>query len=61
MDIEAVFAYGLFGPDLKELAMRVYVVCLSGEILVAEAMSGFGKTAAFLSGTLTHQSLGFRG
>ena len=53
MDIEGRFAYESFRPGQKELAQRVYEACLDGEILVAEAMSGFGKTAAVLAGVLS--------
>ena len=51
--IEERFAYESFRPGQKELAQRVYDACLDGETLVAEAMSGFGKTAAVLSGALS--------
>jgi DNA excision repair protein ERCC-2 len=50
--IEGRFAYPSYRPGQKELAQRVYNACLDGEVLVAEAMSGFGKTAAVLAGTL---------
>ena len=53
MGIEARFAYEGFRPGQKELAQRVYRACLDGEVLVAEAMSGFGKTAAVIAGALT--------
>ncbi len=52
MDPQAVFAYDSFRPGQRELAVRVREAALSGETLVAEAMSGFGKTAAVLSGAL---------
>lgn len=52
MKLEDVFAYESFRPGQKELAQRVYEAAVSGETLVAEAMSGFGKTAAVLTGTL---------
>jgi len=51
--IESRFAYTSFRPGQKELAQRVYEACLGGETLVAEAMSGFGKTAAVLTGVLS--------
>jgi DNA excision repair protein ERCC-2 len=51
--IEGRFAYESFRPGQKELAQRVYEACLGGETLVAEAMSGFGKTAAVLTGALS--------
>jgi DNA excision repair protein ERCC-2 len=47
------FAYGEFRPGQKELSERVYDACVNGETLVAEATSGFGKTAAVLAGVLT--------
>lgn len=53
MGIESRFAYESFRPGQKELAQRVYEACLGGETLVAEAMSGFGKTAAVLTGALS--------
>lgn len=53
MDLEGRFAYQSFRPGQRELARRVYDACLDGETLAAEAMSGFGKTAAVLSGALT--------
>lgn len=52
MGIESRFAYGSFRPGQRELAQQVYHSCLDGETLIAEAMSGFGKTAAVLSGCL---------
>jgi len=51
--IEGRFAYDSFRPGQRELAQRVYEACLKGEILIAEAMSGFGKTAAVLAGALS--------
>ncbi|MDE1852510.1 MAG: ATP-dependent DNA helicase [Thaumarchaeota archaeon] len=53
MDLEARFAYQSFRPGQKELAQRVYEACVDGETLIAEAMSGFGKTAAVLTGALS--------
>ena len=53
MGLEERFAYDSFRPGQKELAQRVYAACLDGEVLIAEAMSGFGKTAAVLSGALS--------
>lgn len=52
MGLEEWFAYPSFRPGQKELAQRVYDSCTEGRILVAEAMSGFGKTAAVLTGAL---------
>jgi DNA excision repair protein ERCC-2 len=51
--IESRFAYESFRPGQKQLAQRIYEACLGGETLIVEAMSGFGKTAAVLAGTLT--------
>ena len=53
MGIEGRFAYGSFRPGQRELAERIYEACLGNEILIAEAMSGFGKTAAVLAGALS--------
>ena len=53
MGIEGRFAYESFRPGQRELAQRIYEACLGGETLVAEAMSGFGKTAAVLAGALS--------
>ena len=53
MGIESSFAYESFRPGQKELAQRVYGGCLGGGVLIAEAMSGFGKTAAVLAGALS--------
>ena len=53
MGIEGRFAYDSFRPGQKELAQRVYEACLGGQTLIAEAMSGFGKTAAVLTGALS--------
>jgi DNA excision repair protein ERCC-2 len=52
VNLEERFAYPSFRPGQKELARRVYEACGEGQILVAEAMSGFGKTAAVLTGAL---------
>jgi DNA excision repair protein ERCC-2 len=51
--IEGRFAYESFRPGQKELAQRIYEACLAGETLIAEAMSGLGKTAAVLGGSLS--------
>ncbi|HKT22923.1 MAG TPA: ATP-dependent DNA helicase [Nitrososphaerales archaeon] len=53
MGIDDRFAYGSFRPGQREFAERVYTACVGGVTLVAEAMSGFGKTAAVLAGVLT--------
>lgn len=51
--LESRFAYDSFRPGQKEFAQRVFEACIGGEVLVAEAMSGFGKTAAVLTGALS--------
>lgn len=53
-NIEKFFAYRTYRPGQRELAEEVYKACKEGKILIAEAMSGFGKTAAVLSGTLAY-------
>ena len=53
MGVEGWFAYESFRPGQKDLAQKIYTACFNGETLVAEAMSGFGKTAAVLSGCLS--------
>ena len=53
MDFQSRFAYEAFRPGQKELAQRVYDACLDGGTLITEAMSGFGKTAAVLTGALS--------
>ena len=52
MELEEAFAYGSFRPGQRELAARVREGCLAGELLMAEAVSGFGKTAAVLTGAV---------
>jgi DNA excision repair protein ERCC-2 len=51
--IEDFFAYESFRPNQRELALSIYDNCMDGRTLLAEAMSGFGKTAAVLSGTVS--------
>jgi DNA excision repair protein ERCC-2 len=51
--VDDCFAYESFRPGQREFAERIYRGCISGGTLVAEAMSGFGKTAAVLAGALT--------
>lgn len=53
MGIETRFAYAAFRQGQRELALRVYDACVRRELLVAEASSGFGKTAAVLAGVLS--------
>ncbi|MBI3860148.1 MAG: ATP-dependent DNA helicase [Thaumarchaeota archaeon] len=52
MDLTTRFAYDSFRPGQEEFARRVYEGCMSRQILIAEAMSGFGKTAAVLVGAV---------
>ena len=52
MNAEAFFAYDAFRPGQRELATKVYERCISGGLILAEAMSGFGKTAAVLCGAV---------
>jgi DNA excision repair protein ERCC-2 len=48
-----IFPYSSFRQGQEELAQSVYLACKRGERLVAEAMSGFGKTAAVLAGGIS--------
>jgi DNA excision repair protein ERCC-2 len=50
---EDVFPYASFRQGQKELAESVYLACKKGQRFVAEAMSGFGKTAAVLAGCVS--------
>jgi DNA excision repair protein ERCC-2 len=50
---EDIFPYPEFRQGQKELADSVYLACKNGQRFVAEAMSGFGKTAAVLAGSLS--------
>ena len=52
MLLEDTFPYPAFRQGQKELAQSIYLACKNGNTLVAEAMSGFGKTAAVLAGSL---------
>jgi DNA excision repair protein ERCC-2 len=49
---EEIFPYPSFRQGQKELAQSVYLACKNGQRFVAEAMSGFGKTAAVLAGAI---------
>ncbi len=53
MLLEDILPYPSFREGQKELAQSVYAACKNGRRLAAEAMSGFGKTAAVLAGTLS--------
>ncbi len=50
---EEIFPYPSFRQGQKELAEAVYRACKRGDRFVAEAMSGFGKTAAVLAGSIS--------
>ncbi len=50
---EDIFPYPAFRQGQKELSQAVHTACKSGQRFVAEAMSGFGKTAAVLAGTIS--------
>jgi DNA excision repair protein ERCC-2 len=50
---EDIFPYPAFRPGQKELSQSVYLACKEKRRLVAEAMSGFGKTAAVLAGAIS--------
>jgi DNA excision repair protein ERCC-2 len=50
---EDIFPYPSFRQGQKELAQSVYLACKNGQRFVAEAMSGFGKTAAVLAGSIS--------
>lgn len=50
---EEIFPYPEFRPGQRELADSVYLACKGGKRFVAEAMSGFGKTAAVLAGSIS--------
>jgi DNA excision repair protein ERCC-2 len=50
---EDIFPYPSFRKGQKELAQSVYRACKEGDRFVAEAMSGFGKTAAVLAGCIS--------
>jgi len=52
VNLEDIFPYPSFRDGQKELAQSVYQASKNGTRLVAEAMSGFGKTAAVLAGTI---------
>jgi len=53
---EDIFPYPEFRHGQKELADSVYLACKKGQRFVAEAMSGFGKTAAVLAGSMSAAS-----
>jgi DNA excision repair protein ERCC-2 len=53
VQVEDFFAYESFRPNQRELAVRTYQSCLEKHLFLTEAMSGFGKTAAVLSGVIS--------
>ncbi|MDG7015792.1 MAG: ATP-dependent DNA helicase [Nitrososphaerota archaeon] len=52
MNLDDFFAYDSYRPGQRELAARIYRQCVDGGTILAEAMSGFGKTAAVLCGAV---------
>lgn len=52
MEIENIFPYHSFRTGQRELALAVYNTCKNGSNLVIDAMSGFGKTAPVLAGSI---------
>ena len=52
MEIEEIFPYPSFRTGQQELAQAVYSTCKDSNQLVIEAMSGFGKTAPVLAGSI---------
>lgn len=52
VQLEDVFPYLSFRTGQLELAKSVYQACKGGDRLVVEAMSGFGKTAPVLTGSV---------
>ena len=52
MELEDIFPYPSFRTGQLELARSVYRACKNRDRLVVEAMSGFGKTAPVLAGSI---------
>lgn len=52
MRLEDLFPYEKFRAGQRELAQSVYLACKTKNRLLVEAMSGFGKTAPVLAGSL---------
>ena len=52
MHLDEIFPYTSFRPGQLELAESVYDTCKRQDRLVIEAMSGFGKTAPVLAGSI---------
>jgi DNA excision repair protein ERCC-2 len=52
VDLRGLFPYSTFREGQQDLARAVYDACKNGNRLVIEAMSGFGKTAPVLTGSI---------
>ncbi|MGA2199807.1 MAG: ATP-dependent DNA helicase [Nitrososphaerales archaeon] len=52
MNLNDLFPYSSFREGQRDLAGSVYETCKNGNQLVVEAMSGFGKTAPVLAGSI---------
>ena len=52
MNLKELFPYPSFREGQSDLAGSVYETCKNGNRLVVEAMSGFGKTAPVLAGSI---------
>ena len=52
MEIKELFPYASFREGQRDLASSVYETCKDRNRLVIEAMSGFGKTAPVLTGSV---------
>ena len=52
MNLEELFPYSTFREGQRDLTDSVYDACKNGNRLVVEAMSGFGKTAPVLTGSI---------
>lgn len=52
MQLEELFPYNSFRTGQRELAESVYNTCRKKDRLIVEAMSGFGKTAPVLAGSI---------
>jgi len=52
VNLEELFPYSTFREGQRDLTDSVYEACKNGDRLVVEAMSGFGKTASVLTGSI---------
>ncbi|MGA2663336.1 MAG: ATP-dependent DNA helicase [Nitrososphaerales archaeon] len=52
MDLKGLFPYSSYREGQGDLTASVYDACKKGDRLVVEAMSGFGKTAPVLAGSI---------